>query len=201
MPGGFLPWRRDRNEARPTADPVRIVAAGKRTRLREKRFEDAAFDYNWRCDAELASFDAVPPLTIGFEEYLRDYRYELAAIGPRRKRYAIETLDGRHIGNCSMFNIDDRRRQGELGIMIGDKAYWSRGYGEDIVRTLVGHTFRDLPVDRVYLYTLDWNVRAQRCFARSGFKECNRVADDRNKFVVMDLFRETFEKDANAYAP
>ncbi|MFN8535319.1 MAG: GNAT family N-acetyltransferase [Dehalococcoidia bacterium] len=169
----------------------REVIEGKLVRLRPKNIDDAPMDYEWRRDAELSSFDAILPTTATFEEFLREFRYDLASLGPRRKRFAIETHQGRHIGNCSLFNIDDKRRQVELGIMIGDRAYWARGFGQDIVRTLVSHAFDSLPVDKVYLYTLDWNIRAQHSFANAGFKEVTRIADDRNRFVVMEIYRPT----------
>jgi len=206
MADKWLGWRRRRDPQRWGRKDEVIshpgeVAVGRLVRLREKRQDDAAADYAWRRDAELSSFDAVSPITISFEDFLRDYKYELASIGGRRRRFAIETIGGLHIGNCSLFNVDDRRRQAELGIMIGDKDYWSQGYGEDTVRTLVTYAFEQLPVDRVYLYTLDWNVRAQKSFKKSGFRENARVSDDRNKFVVMDLFRKDFMPDLGSPLP
>jgi RimJ/RimL family protein N-acetyltransferase len=169
--------------------------------LRLKSIDDAPNDYLWRRDPELSSFDAILPTTATFDEFLREFRYDLSSLGPRRKRYAIETLAGVHIGNCSLFNIDEKRRQAELGIMIGDRDYWSRGYGTDTVRVLVDFAFAELPVDRVYLYTLDWNVRAQHCFVNAGFKEVTRISDDRNRFVVMEIFRPALDGTAPHFNP
>jgi RimJ/RimL family protein N-acetyltransferase len=177
------------------------ILEGNLVRLRPKTLGDAPRDYAWRRDPELSSFDALLPTTATYDEFLREYQYELANLGPRRKRFAIETRDGHHIGNCSLYNIDERRRQAELGIMIGDRAYWGRGYGTDTVRTLVAYAFRELPVDRVYLYTLDWNLRAQHSFAKAGFKEVARVQDDRHRFVVMEIYRPLEEGAPAASAP
>jgi len=44
-----------------------------KVRLREKRLDDAAVDYAWKTDAELAQLDAAPLLSIGFQQYLADY--------------------------------------------------------------------------------------------------------------------------------
>lgn len=177
------------------------VIEGQLVRLRPKRLEDAPQDYLWRRDAELSSFDAIAPTTASYEEFLREFHYDLASLGPRRKRFAIETHDGKHIGNCSLFNIDEKRRQAELGIMIGDRNYWSKGYGADTVRTLVAYAFRELPVDKVYLYTLDWNLRAQHSFAKAGFKEVTRIADERNRFVVMEIYRPTEDGSVPTFDP
>jgi RimJ/RimL family protein N-acetyltransferase len=199
-------WRRRRQTDRHRQGETMTLAGtevieGRLVRLRPKRLEDAPQDYQWRRDAELSSFDAIAPTTASYEEFLREFHYDLASLGPRRKRFAIETLDGKHIGNCSLFNIDDKRRQAELGIMIGDRNYWSKGYGADTVRTLVAYAFRELPVDKVYLYTLDWNLRAQHSFAKAGFKEVTRIADERNRFVVMETYRPTEDGSVPTFDP
>jgi RimJ/RimL family protein N-acetyltransferase len=177
-------------ETRPSLDDV---IRGERVILRPKRLEDAALDYAWRCDPELCRFDAVQPLTIAFETFLAGYREDLRDPGIYRRRFAIETLDGRHIGNCSLYNIDRYRREAELGIMIGDKAYWNQGYGHDAVQALVRYGFERLGLDRIYLYSLAWNVRAQASFRKVGFVERRRVREMGQEFVIMDITRAEFQ--------
>ncbi len=77
----FFGWRKRREkwsrEGKQAMTQATEVIPGKLVRLRTKQIEDAAADYAWRRDAELSSFDAVSPTTLSFEEFLRDYRYEL----------------------------------------------------------------------------------------------------------------------------
>jgi RimJ/RimL family protein N-acetyltransferase len=84
------------------------------------------------------------------------------------------------------YNIDTVRREAEIGITIGDRSYWGKGLGADAVRTLVRHIFRVTGFRRVYLKTLDWNVRAQRAFEAAGFRQCGRSRRGGNSFVVME---------------
>jgi RimJ/RimL family protein N-acetyltransferase len=163
------------------------LLTGQKVVLREKKRSDAPNDYAWRCDADLAGLDAVPPLKMSFREYEYYYSDELQHAGSRRRRFAIDNLQGKHIGNCMYYDIDDAGRQAELGIMIGDREYWDQGYGTDAVATLVGHIFRDTILDRIYLHTLESNVRAQRCFEKCGFVTCGRVNRRGNDFLVMEL--------------
>ncbi|HEX2172593.1 MAG TPA: GNAT family N-acetyltransferase [Dehalococcoidia bacterium] len=171
-----------------SATPIRLE--GQLVRLREKRLEDASRDYAWRKDPELCSYDAVAPIRTSYAEYLADYRYDVLRESRLRMRFAVETLDGLHIGNCSCYDIDEARRQAELGIMIGDKRFWSQGYGTDIIQTLLDHVFASTRLERVYLYTLEWNTRAQACFRKVGFREYSRVTEGGHRFVVMDVRRQ-----------
>jgi len=168
---------------------------GQKIALRGKRLSDAANDYAWRCDAGLALLDAVPVLDMPYAEYVAYYADELRHPSRRRCKFAIDSIaDGRHIGNCMYYDIDESKRQAELGIMIGDRDYWSRGFGADAVETLVRHIFDDTNMDRVYLKTLEWNVRAQRCFRKCGFVPCGRSLRQGYDFLLMELHRHSFEE-------
>ena len=162
------------------------VARGALVILREKRVGDARDDYRWRTDPELARFDAARPFAATFEDYMSLYRDELTYPSPYRRSLGIEA-DGRHIGNVMYYNIDAVRREAEIGITIGDRDFWSRGYGTDAVRTLVRHILRVTGFRRVYLKTLDWNVRAQRAFEKAGFRVSGRSRRGGNVFVVMEF--------------
>lgn len=163
------------------------VARGEIVVLREKRISDAPEDFGWRSDAELARFDAARPFAATFEDYVSLFRDELTYPSPYRRTLAVEDLDGRHIGNVMYYNIDTIRREAEIGITIGDRAYWGRGYGTDTVRTLIRHILRVTGFRRVHLKTLDWNVRAQRAFEKAGFRVCGRSRRGGNSFVVMEF--------------
>jgi len=162
------------------------VARGELVVLREKRLGDAPNDYRWRSDAELARFDAARPFAATYNDYLALYRDELTYPSPYRRSLAIEAKDGRHIGNAMYYNIDTIRREAEIGITIGEREYWGKGYGTDAVKTLVRHIFRVTGFRRIYLKTLDWNERAQRSFEKAGFRVCGRSRRGGNAFIVME---------------
>lgn len=163
------------------------VARGGLIVLREKRLSDARDDFRWRSDAELARYDAARPFAATYHDYLALYRDELAYPSPYRHSLAIEDLHGRHIGNAMYYNIDAVRREAEVGITIGERDYWSRGYGTDAVQTLVRRIVETTGFRRVYLKTLDWNARAQRSFTKAGFQVCGRSRRGGNSFIVMEF--------------
>jgi len=167
---------------------------GEKVILRDKRIEDAPDDYSWRVDEELARLDATRPLNMSYEGFLRYSREELEFPSPRSRRFAIDTHDGKHIGNCMYYDIDLRQGETELGIMIGDRDYWNKGYGRDTVNTMLEHIFATTPVKRVYLHTLGWNHRARRSFAQSGFREVKQVHRSGMDFILMEICRSDWER-------
>lgn len=163
---------------------------GQKVVLREKRLEDALQDYAWKSDPELAQLDATLPLQVHFKTYLLTYAEELDSRADSRGHvYAIDTLDGTHIGNCCFYNVDRSRKEAEVGILIGNPAYWDAGYGTDAVKALLDHVFRKEGLRRVYLHTLTWNARAQKSFKKCGFSECGRVTRSGYDFMLMEMKR------------
>ncbi len=169
------------------------VILGNKVRLREKKLSDVRNDYRWQSDPELARLDAAPTLEISFGIYLLDYS---SIIHRKDNRYplAIETLEGKHIGNCTCYDIDGKKGEAQVGIMIGDKDYWDKGYGTDTVNTLVDHVFKNSSLNRLYLKTLDWNQRAHQCFIKCGFTDCGQLKQSGYNFLLMELKREQWEK-------
>lgn len=161
---------------------------GKKIIIRPKKLADASTDYSWRTDAELCRLDATQPLNSSFEEYLRWYQGELRYI-TQGCHFAIETLHEIHIGNCSFFNIDEVKRESEMGIMIGDKQYWGQGYGADTITTSLTYAFSHSPVMTVHLKTLNWNYRAQACFEKCGFTYTGTLVSGNYHFFTMSISR------------
>ena len=160
---------------------------GARIVLRDKRIEDAEKDYMWRSDPELARLDAAITLTMSFERYMKLFEDQLKYPTPGSHHYSIDAVDSgsqevKFIGNCMYYDLDTVNMEAELGIVIGDRDYWSDGYGYDSVTTLLEHLFDARNLKRVYLHTLEWNIRAQRSFAKSGF---NLATFDKSKLVRL----------------
>ena len=173
--------------------PRGAVIVGSKVKLRGKKLSDVRNDYKWQSDPEMASLDAAPLLTASFPVYLLDYADGIHRPGPNRYPLAVETLDGRHIGNCTCYDIDEDRGEVQLGIMIGDRSYWDKGYGTDSVSTLVNHVFLNTDLKRIYLKTLEANLRARKCFENCGFTPCGQLKRNNSTFVLMELKRERWE--------
>jgi RimJ/RimL family protein N-acetyltransferase len=109
------------------------------------------------------------------------------------RSFAIEDECGRHIGNIMYYNIDGVRSEAEIGISIGERDWWSLGYGSDALEAVVRGLFAASNLARLYLHTLDWNERAQRAFRRAGFELCGTSWRDGHTFLIMEVRREWLE--------
>jgi RimJ/RimL family protein N-acetyltransferase len=102
------------------------------------------------------------------------------------------------IGRGLLFNVDAVNRTAMLGIVIGEKAYWGRGYGQDAVRLLLDYAFNLLNLHSVMLGTFAFNARALACYRKVGFREIGRrrqariVAGCKYDVVLMDILADEF---------
>jgi RimJ/RimL family protein N-acetyltransferase len=170
------------------------MITGSKVRLCRKRLSDALNDYAWKTDPALAQLDASLPLATTFTEYLLGYASELRRAKPTKHEFAIETMDGEHIGNCAYYDINETKGEAEIGIMIGNRRYWDRDYGSDAVNTLVSHVFSQMNLRRIHLKTLESNKRAQKCFHKCGFTMCGRMVNNGHSFVLMELHRKQWQQ-------
>lgn len=157
------------------------------TTVRSKRPTDAWDDYLWRSDPELAELDASAPIAMPFNQFQRAYARSLRRNRSRSLHLSIDDEHGNHIGNCMCYDIDPSKRIAEFGIMIGERKYWNKGYGTDATRLLLDHAAKTLPVDSLFLHTLESNVRAQSAFSNAGFKPVGTVAIQGTTFLKMTI--------------
>jgi RimJ/RimL family protein N-acetyltransferase len=75
------------------------------------------------------------------------------------------------IGCCSFKNIDQLNQTAEIGIYIGNKSYWNKGYGSEALTILLDYGFKALNLHNVLLTVFDFNEGAKRCYEKVGFKE------------------------------
>ncbi len=170
------------------------MTSSQKTRIRVKSLADAPDDYRWQVDPELSDLDAAVPLRMEYTDFLEDYRDQLRYASPDRHTFAVETLDGKHIGNVVYYNTDYIRRETEVGIMIGERDYWNQGYGSDAMCSLVNYVFRKTNFKRVYLKTLEKNIRAQKSFQKCGFTPCGHLNRNGYQFLLMELPRARWQE-------
>jgi RimJ/RimL family protein N-acetyltransferase len=146
---------------------------GKNVLLRPMLASDMPRQRAFFQDAELAELDSSSPQAyadINVEEF---FQTRLVSDG-ERAFFAIE-VRGEYVGYGGLMNLKNSKKVFELGIVIGDRRYWNRGYGKEIVKLLLQHGFCELDGRKIELTTHQRNERALACFSACGFTEDHRI--------------------------
>jgi RimJ/RimL family protein N-acetyltransferase len=141
---------------------------GKLVRLRPRTAADIPLFVKWYTDPDVLHWihmSDAPAATYESEEA----RFLATEDDPSRMVWVIETTTGEAIGNVTLLNIDTIHGRAELGIALGEKAYWGRGCGTDAIRVLLEHVFSTMRLRRVSLITDFDNERGIRSYEKCGF--------------------------------
>ncbi len=172
---------------------------GHNVRLRAIEREDLPTFVRWLNDPEVRGYlEMYLPLSMAQEERwfqsLLERRDEVVLAVEARVEHTWV-----HIGSVGLHRIDWKNRRATVGIVLGEKKFWDRGYGTEALRTLLKFAFHELGLHRVELEVYAFNARAIRCYEKVGFKQegVRREAlfrDGRfHDILVMGLLAEEFQ--------
>ncbi len=130
----------------------------------------------WMGDTEFwRLFDAMPaerPSIPRIQQSIQEQQREKSRVFP----FAIRTLLGdRLIGRCELEITVWANREAFVGIGIGERADWGKGYGTDAMHILLRYAFTELNLQRVALNVFSYNERAIRCYEKAGFQHEGRL--------------------------
>jgi len=171
-------------------------------RLRAYEKSDADALYRWFSDEEVTRWLGPPnfPSRAQQEKFI-----ELAqASGEDAKYFAIETLEGKLVGDTGIRNIDWKSRKAEFFITIGEKQLWDKGFGTDALRIVIRLAFDKMNLNRLWLTVLADNPRAVRCYEKCGFvregllRQESFVNRKYRDVFMMALLREDYDRTRGA---
>jgi RimJ/RimL family protein N-acetyltransferase len=171
---------------------------GEKVRLREYRKEDIPLRIKYINDPELQKYlvsDTPYPMTLHEEE---KWFESISALGDTYK-FAIETSEGcRFIGGCSINDVDWKNSVATVGIFIGNKEFWGKGYGTDAMTTLISFIFAQMNINKIRLTCYSFNDRAIKSYEKCGFKVEGVLRQEMFKDgkyhdkIAMGVLREEF---------
>jgi RimJ/RimL family protein N-acetyltransferase len=155
---------------------------------------------NWSRDSEfhrLLDFDPVRPYTLkSVKEQM-----EKDATSTERFLFSIRTLaDDCLIGFMGLYHPSWNHGDVNVGIGIGEREYWGKGYGTDAMRVMLDFAFMELNLHRISLMVLATNTRAIRSYEKTGFVLEGRIRQSDNRdgsrddIVAMGILRREWEK-------
>jgi RimJ/RimL family protein N-acetyltransferase len=89
---------------------------------------------------------------------------------PERHFFSIRSLgDDQLIGFIALW-LNLIHAEAWVGIGIGEREYWGKGYGADAMKLGVQYAFMELGMQRVSLDLFEYNRRALKSYEKAGFR-------------------------------
>src|SRR5438094_5365963 len=141
---------------------------GERVYLRRPTMSDALKVFHWERDDEVWRYDLHRPFSESMTEFLPIFERNYVRGNGRQFWFIIEDEKHIPIGTITYFNIDYRLGQIEIGLGLGDKTRWGKGYGPEAILTLVQYLFTLPALNLVYAETALANHASRPSFAKDG---------------------------------
>ncbi|MGI8929018.1 MAG: GNAT family N-acetyltransferase [Candidatus Limnocylindrales bacterium] len=145
------------------------VIRGERVYLRASERSDVPTFVRWFNDSETLSYLSMraPMSEAGEQQWFTEM---LAHEGKTAYHFVMCRLeDDRPIGTIGLFSVDTVNGNAGIGIGIGEKSLWGKGYGTDAMFALLDFGFGQLRLERMWLEVCDYNARARRSYEKCGF--------------------------------
>jgi RimJ/RimL family protein N-acetyltransferase len=148
---------------------VTALVRGERIYLREMQLSDATEQYHrWMNDPDVIRFLESrfhPPSVDNLRETVALY-----AADPKTLFLAIVTTDTeRHIGNIKIGPIDAHHGVAEVGLIVGEKECWGKGFATEAIRLVMQLAFAQLGLRRLTAGAYASNIASIRAFEKAGF--------------------------------
>lgn len=138
--------------------------------LRELSLHDTEDRYQWSLDREVTKHLVVPDQYPPFTR--EDTKKWIEMCMNRTNGYeqrAIVIEEGIHIGWADLKNFDTTNKNAELGIAIGNKEYWGRGYGLAALYRMLQVGFENFSLEKIWLRVDADNTKAIKSYEKAGF--------------------------------
>jgi RimJ/RimL family protein N-acetyltransferase len=153
----------------------------------------------WLNDPEVYKYLMVGHTPISKEDERR--YYESRANSDDSRDFEIHVADdGRFIGNIGIKGFHQVHRRAELGIAIGSKQDWGKGYGFDAIVTVLRYAFDTLGLHTVKIRAHEAHTRALDLYRRVGFVDAGRDREAVFRegrfadYVVLDIIDREFRE-------
>jgi len=134
-----------------------------------------------------------------------DFAQELEM--PGRQRFAVETLDGRTIGQLLYYDLRDDIRSVYMDVMIGEKDFWQGEWGQEAIRLLLEYLFDELGIHRVSVRVSQLQDRVL-CdletlgFCRDGVIRHDEIVDGRYvDHYLLSLLEDEYQQQRTTAIP
>lgn len=137
------------------------------------------------------------------EEIVRNFQFFTGAISIEEEVRYIEDMEdsstdlllgiieaGELIGTCGLHEIDFKNDTARLGVIIGKKEHWNKGYAREAICVLLDFAFSAAGLHKIYLNVFVTNQKSIRLYAEIGFQtEATLKGEYKIRGEYVDMFR------------
>jgi RimJ/RimL family protein N-acetyltransferase len=130
----------------------------------------AAFS-RWNRDSEFTRLLDFDPQHMWSEKKLKEFMEKDMEKDPPLEYFfqVSELAEDKLIGFVGLFP-NWAHGNAWVGIGLGEREYWGKGYGTDAMRLALRYAFMELNLHRVTLDVFEYNPRAIRSYEKAGFR-------------------------------
>ncbi len=82
----------------------------------------------------------------------------------------LKENDG-YIGNIKIGGINHIHRYGDIGLIIGEKSVWGKGYGQEAIELATKYAFEEINLNKVIAGIYEGNIGSIKAFKKAGYRE------------------------------
>ncbi|MFA4932275.1 MAG: GNAT family N-acetyltransferase [Caldisericia bacterium] len=172
---------------------IPVIINGTKVALTPQQRDNVPTYWKWICDPEVNAGLTGAGACVSIENEYEWYDNKVAKADGGSVNFDIHEVNGmRLVGDCALFDIEHAAGTAELGLIIGEKDCWNRGYATETVALLARYAFDVLGLSSVILHVYDFNERAVAAYRKAGFREVGRRRGVRHGArivheVIMDI--------------
>lgn len=178
---------------------MKDIYKGEFVRLSAMKADEASKAFSsWGRDSEfrrlLDSGVSQLPSATGAQKWLEK---ELEEQSVNQHWFSIRKLDDdKLLGDIDLYVYNWAGRDAFVGLGIGERELWGKGYGTDVMKVILSYGFTEVNLNRITLTVFEYNPRAIRSYEKAGFRHEGRMRQVVNKegkrwdILVMGILRE-----------
>lgn len=131
-------------------------------------------------------------------EYLKE-SFDKNKNDAETREFMLTNDNGDNIGYVGLFEIHQRHRHAEFGIMI-DPTHQGKGYAAEATTLAVQYAFSVLNLHKLYLIVADVNQKARHVYQKIGFQEEGIlrehffVGGKYHDAIMMNIFQKDYQE-------
>ena len=147
-------------------EPNTSYFRGEKVILKPFERDDIELSLKWNNDESINAFNGSRFPNSKLEQ---DEWYEKTQKDKSKKRLVICSHAGEKAGMVSLFNINERNRNAEIGVYLSPE-HQKKGFAKEAIKLLVNFAFMELNMHKIYASVFSFNEQSVKLFKAAGFK-------------------------------